>query len=101
MVRLGVRPVGGKIRGDRINAAAQVRFDFINPYLKPINLVAEHLLPFNDQVQFVPKILGHDADMMFEHVFYFFEIFCVHNIPLLPMLVREIVGPGPIQGVFK
>jgi hypothetical protein len=80
MMRFRIRPVGGKVTGNGV--------DFILDSIKPgtqrgfnaVDLFGQHLMPFNDNIQLVLKILGHDADMMLEHFLYLFEIIGVHKI---------------------
>jgi len=59
MMRLGVRPVGGKISGNGIDLDLNpIRpfFDVAQPYVHSVEFFGQHLLPFNDEVQLVLKI---------------------------------------------
>jgi hypothetical protein len=90
-VRFGVLTVSGKIGGNSINSPTQVHPNLINPCLKPVDLVTQHLMPFNNDIQLMLKILGHDANMLFEVLRYIIDmppekfidlsyIFSIHDI---------------------
>jgi hypothetical protein len=76
MVRLGVRPVGGKIGGNGVDFTFNpIKPDFktvhppikaIHPSVKTVNLLTQHLVAFDDDIQFVLKILGHDTYLMLD-----------------------------------
>ncbi len=87
MMRLGIRPMRGKIGSHRIDMPYKIGFDTIDPFCQrvfdPVNLLTQHLVPFNDNIQLVLKIFGHDADLMLEHLLDFLEISSFHdNSPL-------------------
>jgi hypothetical protein len=96
MVRLGIGTVTGKVGRNGFYLdfnSVQPSFDTADSRVHPVDLFGQHLLPFNDNVKFVLKILGHDADMMLEvfrhhidmmlkHFVYLFEIISVHGFSL-------------------
>jgi len=91
-VRLGIRPVRGKVGGYGIDFTSdpiKSRFDPIKSRFDPIkshsqrdldtvNFVAQHLMPFNDDIQLVLKILGHYANMVLENFFDLLYIAGIH-----------------------
>jgi len=89
-MRLGVHPVSGKIGGYGIHTPTQVGLNLVNPRFKPVNFVTQHLVAFDNYIQFMLKILSHDAYMLFEVFRLFsnvmteklidlFDVFCVHG----------------------
>jgi hypothetical protein len=85
-MRLGVRPMGGKIGGNCVDFI----LDTLQSDFHAVDFFGEHLVAFNDKVELMLEILGHDTDMMFEVFRHFtdmmpeklidlFDIFCVHG----------------------
>jgi hypothetical protein len=98
-MRLGVCPVSGKISGNGIDTPTEVGLNLVNPRLKPVNLLTQHLVAFDNYIQFMLKILGHDADMLFEVFRHFsnvmteklidlFDVFCVHGTSAVVKIPR-------------
>jgi len=93
-MHLGVRPVGGKISSDSIDLCFKTvhpAIKTVHPAIQSIYLFAQHLMPFNDNIELVLKILVHDAHvilevfshhihMPFEHLIDLFDFFGVHII---------------------
>jgi hypothetical protein len=90
MVRLGIGPMGEEISGNGIdfcfNAlqpyfnALQPYFDPVQPYVNPIqpfsqvcfnpiDLFAQHLLAFSDDIQLMLKDLRHHPDLVRDDLF--------------------------------
>ncbi len=89
-VCFGIHPVRGKIGGDCVDLAfdaiqscSQSGFDTVQPRpqscFDTIYLVAQHLMPFNYDIQLVLKIVSHHANMMLENLFNFLDIACIHK----------------------
>jgi hypothetical protein len=81
-VRFGVIPVSGEVGRNCIDLVldpVQSGFNTVQPFpqtgFDPVHLVAQHLVPFNDDIQLVLKILCHDADMMLEVISRCVEVF--------------------------
>jgi hypothetical protein len=101
-VRFGIRPVCGKVGRNGIDLildSIQPGFNTVQPFpqigFNPVDLVAQHLVPFYDDIQLVLKIfgyytrlvlnlslevVGHYADMMLENLLDLFYFISVHNI---------------------
>jgi hypothetical protein len=92
MMRLGIRPMGGKISGNVIDFTFNpVKPDFktvhppikaFHPSVKTVNLLTQHLVAFDDNIQLVLNILGHYSHIMLEYFFDLFEIISIHKISL-------------------
>ena len=86
MVHLSVGPVSGKVGGHGVNLAfdpLQPDFNPVQPVFYTVNLFTQHLMPLDDDIQLVLKILGHYPNMMLEHFIDFFEIIGVHKSPCI------------------
>jgi len=98
-MRLGIGTVGGKIGCNGVDFIFNpVKPDFnpvkpnfktihppikaIHPSVKTVNLLTQHLVAFDYNIQLVLKILGHYPHIMLEHFFDLFEIISIHKISL-------------------
>jgi hypothetical protein len=103
-MRLGVRPVGGEIDGNDIDTPTQVSFGFVNPFgqtyfysvqppIYPVNLFAQHLVPFNDNIQLMLKILRQHADMMFKVIRRYTDMMLEHSLDLFEIISIHKISP--------
>jgi len=99
MVRLSVGPVSGKVSGHGINLAfdpvqshlnpVQSHLNPFQPVFDPVNLLTQHLMSLDNDIQLVLKIFRHHANMMLKHILDFFKIISFHmNLPQTFSLVK-------------
>jgi len=95
-MRLGVRPVCSKISGDPIDLdfktvhpgfeMAHLAIQTVHPIIKSVGLFAQHLMPFNDNIELVLKILVHDPHVMLEVFSHHIHMPFEHLIDLLDFI---------------
>jgi len=111
MVRLGVGPVSGKVGGHGVNLAfdpLQPDFNPVQPVFYTVNLFTQHLMPLDDDIQLVLKILCHYTHMMLDIFLYsinmtseqlidFFQIICIHKNLRQTFLIVQNEKSRPIS----
>ncbi len=90
MMCLGVGPVGGEVGGNGIHFLLKPGFNHGQPLiylpdfilqlsLGQLQLLCQHLLPFNYKVELVLKVFGKNPNMAFKQLLNFSERIIIHD----------------------